>query len=475
MTYPEVIQYLESFINYEKVLAWPYKESLKLERINGLLSKIDNPQDSLQCIHITGSKGKGSTCAFLTYILREAGYRVGLYTSPHLSDFRERIRILECQSVKVSTPPLRAGAGSKCQRENDFEGMISQDELSQLVDQLKPEIEKCNKNSKYGPLSFFEVYTALAFVYFKEQKVDFAVLETGLGGRLDATNVVNPLVCAITPISYEHTQKLGNTLRGIAMEKAGIIKASKCQSVNPAPACRSGVKVSKPIVITAPQEKEAQEVIRSKCKGVGAKLYEVNKDIFYEKTARGFSVMGIFREYPNLEINLLGRHQLINATVAVGVIEALRFYNINIDTDSIRAGLYNTIWPGRCEVIARDPLVVLDGAQNIASGRTLKGTIKENFKYRKLILVLGISNDKDIKGICNELSDLADEVVLTKSTNPRATSPEVLAQYFNGKVAHKTENVKQAKAKANSLAKKEDLILVTGSLFVVGEFRNDKI
>jgi dihydrofolate synthase/folylpolyglutamate synthase len=453
MTYPEAIQYLESFINYEKVLVWPYKESLKLERIRGFLGTINNPQDSLKCIHIAGSKGKGSTCAFLTYILREAGYRVGLYTSPHLSDFRERIRILECQSVKVS----------KRQRENDFEGTISQDELSQLVDQLKPEIEKCNKNSKYDPLSFFEVYTALAFVYFKEKKVDFAVLETGLGGRLDATNVVNPLVCAITPISYEHTQKLGNTLREIATEKVGIIKVSKCQSV----------KVSKPIVITAPQEKEAMEVIRKKCKVVGARLYAVNKDIFYEKTAKGFSIMGIFDEYPNLEINLLGRHQIINATVAIGVIEALRFYNIIIDTDSIRAGLYNTVWPGRCEVVARNPLVVLDGAQNIASSRTLKGTIKENFKYRKLILVLGISNDKDIKGICNELSDLTDEVVLTKSTNPRATSPKVLAQYFDGKIAHKTNNVKKAKAKAFSLARKEDLILVTGSLFVVGEFRDN--
>jgi len=466
MTYPEVIQYLESFINYEKVPAWPYKESLKLERIRGLLVRIDNPQDSFKCIHIAGSKGKGSTCAFLTYILREAGYRVGLYTSPHLSDFRERIRVLTPRSLPVPASPVgRRQAGALYTARQEFEGIISREELMGLVEKLKPAIEKYNKNPKYGPLSFFEVYTALAFVYFKEKKVDFAVLETGLGGRLDATNVVKPLVCAITPISYEHTQKLGNTLRGIAMEKAGIIKVSKCQSV----------KVSKPIVITAPQEKEAQEVIRSKCKGVGAKLYEVNKDIFYEKTARGFSVMGIFCEYPNLEINLLGRHQLINATVAVGVIEALRFYNINIDTDSIRAGLYNTIWPGRCEVIARDPLVVLDGAQNIASGRTLKGTIKENFKYRKLILVLGISNDKDIKGICNELSDLADEVVLTKSTNPRATSPEVLAQYFDGKVVHKTNNVKEAKAKANSLAKKEDLILVTGSLFVVGEFRNGKM
>ena len=213
MTYPETTRYLESFINYEKIPAYPYKESLKLERIKNFLAAIDNPQNALKCIHIAGTKGKGSTCAFVAYILRAAGYKVGLYTSPHLSDFRERIRILSYQSSAFSSQPVV-----------DFEGMISKNELTGLVEKLKPEIEKYNKNSKYGPLSFFEVYTTLAFIYFKEKKVDFAVLETGLGGRLDATNVVEPLVAAITPISYEHTQKLGVTLREIAAEKAGIIK-----------------------------------------------------------------------------------------------------------------------------------------------------------------------------------------------------------------------------------------------------------
>jgi dihydrofolate synthase/folylpolyglutamate synthase len=446
MAYPETIKYLESFINYEKIPAWPYKESLKLERIKGFLATLNNPQDGLRCIHIAGTKGKGSTCVFIAYILRQSGLKVGLYTSPHLSDFRERIRILPHQE------------------QGDFEGMILKEELTDLVKALKPHIEKYNKKSKYGPLSFFEVYTSLAFVYFKEKEVDFAVLETGLGGRLDATNVVDPLVAAITPISYEHTQKLGNTLREIAGEKAGIIKSKKEKG-----------KSKKLIVISAPQEKESMIVIRQKCKNEAAWLYEVGQDIFYEGETDNFNIMGTCGEYPCLKINLLGKHQLINASVAVGAIEALRHYGIFIGIDSIRRGLYNTVWPGRCEVVSRGPLVVLDGAQNIASSRALRETIKESFKYKRLVLVLGVSKDKDTKGICNQLSDLADEIVLTTANNPRSAEPGMLAQYFNHKKPHITANVKEAKALACRLATKEDLVLVTGSLFVVGAFRDVQI
>lgn len=442
MTYPQAIKYLESFINYEKILSWPYKQSLKLERSEEFLTAIGNPQRALRCIHIAGSKGKGSTCAFISYILKEAGFKVGLYTSPHLSDFRERIRILEYPSSVVSR-----------QSSLEFEGMISKGELTGLVEKLKPSIQSYNKKSKYGPLSFFEVYTSLAFAYFKEQKVDFAVLETGLGGRLDATNIVKPLVCGITPISYEHTQKLGNSLKEIATEKAGIIKDKNS------------------IVISALQEKEVMEVIKQRCQRLGVKLYAVNKDLFYQKMRQGFNVIGIFDEYPNLETRLLGNHQLINVTLAIGVIEALRFFDIYVGIDSIRTGIYNTFWPGRCEIVAKDPLIILDGAQNIASSRALKETIKENFKYKRLILVLGISNDKDIKGICKELSDLADEVILTQASNPRATAPGILARYFNGRYVHKTKDVKEAKEISGKLANNQDLILITGSLFVVGEVR----
>jgi len=451
MAYLEAIKYLESFINYEKILSWPYRESLKLERIKGFLAKIGNPQGSLRCIHTAGSKGKGSTCAFIAHILRQAGFKVGLYTSPHLSDFRERIRIFNRRV------PCVMGRASK-----DFEGMISKSELTDLVGRLKPALEEYNQFSTYGPLSFFEVYTVLAFKYFKEQKVDFAVLETGLGGRLDATNVVSPLICAITPISYEHTQKLGNTLREIANEKAGIIKRQK-----------AGGRRQKLIVISAPQEKEAQGVIRNRCKVAGVKLYEVNRDIFYEKARHGFNIRGIHGEHSNCEIRLLGRHQFINAAVAVGVAEALESHGIFIDTNSIREGLYNTLWPGRCEVISRNPVVILDGAQNIASAGALRETIKENFQYKRLILVLGVSQDKDTKGICEQFYNLADEVILTMANNPRATSPGVLAKYFDGKVVHITRDVKKAKEISKRIARKNDLVLVTGSLFIVGEFRDD--
>ena len=455
MVYPEVITYLDSFINYEKTNLYPYKSSFKLECISDFLATIGNPQDSLRCIHIAGTKGKGSTCAFISYILRQTGFKVGLYTSPHLSDFRERIRILKPFNHLTNYQLTKT----------DFEGMISEDELTNLVERLKPSIENYNKNSKYGPLSFFEVYTSLAFVYFKEKKADFVVLETGLGGSLDATNVVNPLVCGISSLSYEHTQNLGNTLKDIATEKAGIIKGKQS------------------IVITASQEKEAIGAIRNRAKAVGARLFELGRDIFYESSRKGFNVLGMFAEYPNLEIRLLGGHQFINATVAIGVIEALRFHNIYVGIDSIRAGLYRTVWPGRCEIISQKPLIVLDGAQNVASSIALKKTIQKNFSakggsadfcggnYKKLILVLGISNDKDIKGICNELNELADEVILTQSNNPRATEPKVLAKYFKDKSPDITKNVVESLELAIKKANREDLILVTGSLFVVGEAR----
>ncbi len=458
MSYPATVQYLESFIDYEKTPVYPYKESLKLERVKNFLTRFGNPQDSLKCLHIAGTKGKGSTCAFVTYILREAGFKVGFYTSPHLSDFRERIRILEPRTRNQEP-------------RTNFEGIISREKVSALVKRLRPLIQSYNKYSEYGPLTFFEVYTSLAFLYFREEKVDFAVLETGLGGRLDATNVVSPLVAAITPISYEHTQKLGCSLREIASEKAGIIKSQESGS----PCLPAGRRSQKLIVISAPQEKEAAEVIRNKCKETASKLYEVGKDINYAGTNNDFQVKGVRAAYPHLKMKLLGAHQLINASVAIGIIEALKSYDINVGPRAIRGGLYNTVWPGRCEVASRGPLTVLDGAQNVASMRALKETVRESFRYKRLILVLGISSDKDIKGICNEIYDLADEIILTKADSARATSPETLVKYFNGKEVRITDNVKEAHNIASRISKREDLILVCGSLFVVGEFRNGKI
>jgi dihydrofolate synthase/folylpolyglutamate synthase len=477
MTYLETIRYLGSFINYEKIPTWPYRESLKLERIKGFLESINNPQDSLRYIHIAGTKGKGSTCAFIAYILRQAGYRVGLYTSPHLSDFRERIRIL---NKRIVTP-----VGSQLNKE--FEGMIGKRELINLVRELRPAIEKHKRSSQYGPLSFFEVYTSLAFVYFKKKNVDFVVLETGLGGRLDATNVINPAVCVITPISYEHTQKLGNTLREISIEKAGIIKtyqgnSSVDMSLSLSLPCRrAGGRQTRPrmVVITAPQRKEVIRVIKDKCKKKMVKLYEVGKDIQYKATNMGFKIKGIFAQYSHLKIRLLGDHQLLNAATAVGAIEALRFYDINIRDGSISGGLYNTIWPGRCEVISRDPLIVVDGAQNTASAQILKSAVRASFPNRRIILILGISKDKDILGICRQLIPICRQVILTQANNPRATDTDTMERAIKDCMPDmrceifKTRKVLEAVKLAKSQASKQDLILVSGSLFVVGEARAD--
>jgi dihydrofolate synthase/folylpolyglutamate synthase len=269
------------------------------------------------------------------------------------------------------------------------------------------------------------------------------------------------LVCAITPISYEHTQKLGNTLKEIATEKAGIIKRQEAKG-----------KRQELVVISAPQEREAEEVIRKRCRLVGADLYTVGKGIKYKKIKDRFSVTTPLGEYNNLKIKLLGEHQLVNATVAVAVVEALRRYNKVVGTDAVRSGLLDTLWPGRCEVIAKNPLVVLDGAQNLASAVVLKKAIRENFRYQRLIMVLGISNDKDVQGVCRQLSSLADTIVLTMANNPRATKPEAMVKYLEGRELHFTYSVEKAAETAKSLAGKNDLILVCGSLFVVGEFRN---
>lgn len=418
MTYPQAIRFLESFINFEKLSCWNYKKSLKLKRISLFLDEINNPQSNLKYIHVAGSKGKGSTCAFIAYILRQAGFKVGLYTSPHLVDFRERIRILE--------PGLSGG--------QEFEGMIPKVRLRDLVQRLKPKVNKFNKTSSFGELTFFEIYTAVAFEYFKEENVDFVVLETGMGGRLDATNVVKPLVSVLTPISYEHTQKLGTTLSKIAFEKAGIIKHSP--------------------VVAAPQEKEVFKVFEKKCIQQKTKLTKIRE-----------------KDWRDLKVSLIGEHQKVNAACAVRAVKSLAGYGIKIKDADIKKGLLATRWPCRCEVVSKDPTVILDGAQNAASVKALIDSIRKNFKYRSVILILGISDDKDIPGICRQLGSFVDRAIITKALNPRATHPLKIAGYFSREKVLITQNTKEAKKRALKIAKKEDLILVTGSLFVTGEFK----
>ena len=430
MTYPEALRYLDSFINYEKKDGYDYSESFKLERMRRICSLLGDPQKDINSIHIAGTKGKGSTCAMVHSILKNAGFRVGLYTSPHLVSFTERIKI------------------------NDT--FISKSAVAKILEKLKSVIEKM----KGARPSFFEVYTALAYLYFKEKKVDFAVYEVGMGGRLDATNVIEPLVTAITPVSYEHMDKLGRSLRDIATEKAGIIKDNT--------AC-----------VIAPQDQEAMCAIERIAKKKNARLVKVGRDIrFKEITAKNeseiFSISGLASEYPRLTMRLLGSHQVINAATAVGVIESLGLSGITVPAEAIRKGIASAEWPGRLEIVGRKPYIVLDGAQNGASAKALAEAVRKIFHYKKLILVLGVSKDKDVKRILAELLPISDSVILTKAKIvDRAMEPEKIKKLIKSRTKNVvlTSSVKEALKKAKALAVPKDMILITGSLFVVGEAR----
>lgn len=427
MTYQEATGYLNSFINYERLDDYDYKRCFKLDRMRKFASLLENPQMGIRSIHIAGTKGKGSTAAILHSILKEAGFKVGLYTSPHLESFRERIRI------------------------NDE--LISEEELSMLLEDIKTAVDEIKGDD---PPSFFEVYTALAYLYFKDKRVDFAIYETGLGGRLDATNIIEPLVSAITPMSYEHTQKLGDTLEEIALEKAGIIKDDA-------------------VCVSAPQEEEALKIIERICKEKRNRLILVGREILFEELGSSedrevFNIFGLFGEYPILEMMLLGSHQVVNAATAIGIIEALRFYGLMIPSTSIRDGLRNAKWEGRLEIVSRDPYVILDGAQNRASANALAKAVKKIFKFRNLILVLGVSKDKDVQGILEELIPMSDSIILTKSKiQERALEPAKIKGLIAKEDVMISSNVEEAILLARSKAGPSDLVLITGSLFIVGE------
>ena len=432
MTYPEALQYLNSFIDYERQSRYNYNKAFELGRMRRLARLLGNPHEEIRSIHVAGTKGKGSTSAIIQSILTQAGFKTGLYTSPHLVSFRERIRI----------------GGS----------LITEEDVGRILEKVRSATEELDDEG----LSFFEVYTALAYLYFKEKRCDFAVYETGLGGRLDATNIIEPLVSVITPISYEHTDKLGTTLRQIASEKGGIIKEGG-------------------ICVLAPQEKEALGALEKICEAKKARIILVGRDVrarelSSDEEKEAFSVSGMSAEYPRLEMRLLGSHQVLNASTAIAAVETLRGHGIEISAGDIRKGIAAAVWPGRLEIVSREPFVALDGAQNRASADALASAVKKIFrgrgKYKNLILVLGVSKDKDIKGILDELLPIADRVILTKSKIvERAAEPSAIRELMGGRAGEAilTANVKEAMEKAFSKAGKEDLILITGSLFVVGE------
>lgn len=430
MTYREALDYLDFFINYEKKDACDYAQSFKLDRMRELAALLGDPQDAVRAVHVAGTKGKGSTAAIIHAILTRSGFKAGLYTSPHLASFRERIRI--------------------------GDALIPEETVGSLMDEVKAAVDRLEGEKP----TFFEAYTALAFLYFKKEKADIVIYETGLGGRLDATNIVSPLVSVITPVSFDHMYLLGETIEAIAAEKAGIIKPDS-------------------FCVSAPQEPKTLGVIEGACAAQGTRLILVGRDLIAEELKATdqeevFRVAGLFGTYEDLHMKLLGAHQVINAATAIGAVEALRLAGIAVKEDAVRRGIGAVRWPGRCELIKGSPRILLDGAQNGASARSLAATVKKLFSYRRLILVLGVSKDKDIKAILKELVPLADSIVLTRSKMAdRALDPDALKAMVTPQklVTAVTGDVAGALAAARAAAAPQDLIVVTGSLFIIGEAR----
>lgn len=431
MNYSQAEEYLSRLVDYEKIPGVSYASpDYNLKHVEYLLRLLGNPHLCARAIHIAGTKGKGSVAAMIAQVLTASGYNTGLYTSPHLHTLRERIR--------VNT------------------NLISEGEFAFLMTKLKPYIEMVNRSPDFWKLTYFEVLTVLAFTYFEEKQVDFQVLEVGLGGRLDATNVVKPDVCVITPISRDHTEILGDNVDKIALEKAGIVK----------PGC---------FVVSSPQTEEVSKVLSDVCHRQEAELIQVGKDVIWHSVTndlhqQSFMVEGTEEVY-RLTVPLLGDFQVENACTAVAALEMLRSHGFDISVGSIVTGLAEVDWPGRFQILNRKPVVLVDGAHNVAAMKRLAWNVRRYFHYERLFVIFGVSVDKDIHGIVRELASLSPQVIVTPSSHPRAAFPGDIAakfseQGFNPQIA---ENVFQALALAFSMARDNDLILVTGSLFVVAE------
>ncbi len=448
--YQDALEYIFSYVNYERQARYAYDAvTFNLGRMEELLQRLGRPQDAFQSVHIAGTKGKGSTSVMVESVLRTAGYRTGLYTSPHLHTFRERIRV----------------GGN----------LMSKRDLVDLLEYSRPAIE-----STPG-ITAFEVMTALAFLHFARRQVEWAILEVGLGGRLDATNVVHPAVCGITSLSYDHVELLGHTLSLIAWEKAGIIKP--------------GVPI-----VSAPQEPEAMAVIQRVCRDTGARLVTIGEDWTVrgdgsDLTGQDFTVRYVgpsghpFAEGPVLEnlcIRLLGSHQLTNAAVAVAILAELCAQGVAIPSAALRDGLAAARWPGRFEVLSLRPAVVVDSAHNGDSARKLRAALARWFPRpprRRLALVFGASADKDIAGMLHAFLTPdpsngylpADKVIVTKSHHPRAADLASLADQVRALRPHCPisvhDTLDSALTEALAWAGDNDLVCVTGSIFVVAQAR----
>jgi len=448
MNYQQAAQYLESLVDWERLAA---ARDWNLDRMRVMLDAAGHPERGLKVVHVAGTKGKGSTAAMIASSLVAAGLKTGLYTSPHLRDFRERIRI------------------------NGVE--IHPDGVARLVARARPIIEAVPQDT-LGVPSFFEAYTLVAFMHFAEQGCDAVVLEAGLGGRLDATNAIeDPMVAVITRIGLDHTAELGSTIPRIAAEKAGIIKPGG-------------------IVVSSPQPQSAWRVLTETCRERDATLHGVRvkqasgrpplyrrflpekrkASFVLEQIESGpaghrFNVTGVGADYHDLFCPLLGDHQLLNAATAVAALHLLSRRGVVITEDALRRGLAEVRWPGRLQVLGKRPWIVLDGAHDDISAKALARSAVELFPHRRLILVLGVSRDKNVRAIGTQLCPISDEVIFTASKLPRATGTDELAATL-GDLCRKhatAPTTAEAVNVALAHAGDEDLVLVTGSLYIVGE------
>ncbi|HEX2970805.1 MAG TPA: folylpolyglutamate synthase/dihydrofolate synthase family protein [Tepidisphaeraceae bacterium] len=431
-TYAKALRVLSSLTDHERLRIVRYNtDNFDLDRMRALLKKLGNPHEQFKSVHVAGTKGKGSTCAMTAAMLQACGYKVGLYTSPHLIDMRERIQI----------------NGE----------MIPQAELARLIRLVEPILARL----KPAP-TYFDVLTAIAFKYFAEQKVDIVVAETGLGGRLDSTNVLKPEVTAITSISKDHMQQLGYTLPKIAEEKAGIFKA--------------GVPA-----VTVLQDPAVEAVLRQAAEKVGAPFDITGKTIEFSYRFESSRMLGphnrICLTTPNsrfehLAVPLLGEHQAINCGLALSILDRLKTRGFAINDNKAMEGLAKTSIAGRMETISTNPRIIVDGAHNAASVDAMLRAIGQHIPYDSMVVIFGCCADKDIPGMLERITCGADKVIFTKVDSVRTADPEELAARYielYGKMAQVAPSLQDALAIANRAVTKEDLICITGSFYLVGE------
>lgn len=433
-SYKEAMGYLFAQTDYEKQSHLRYNvDTFNLKRMGKLLSLLGNPHKKIPTAHIAGTKGKGSTATMLGKMLEANGYKVGLYTSPHLVDLHERITVNS--------------------------EMISRTAMYRLLNRVHGPLEKMGKND--AP-TFFEIMTALAFLHFADTKVDIGVIETGLGGRLDSTNVIKPEVVGITSLSIDHQNQLGQTIDSIAKEKAGVFKR--------------GVPA-----VTVQQEPEAMSVLKSEAEAVKAPLSVTGSDIDFShrfETSREegphtrICLTTPTSKFEHLRVPLHGKHQAINCGLALAMLDKLKSSGYEIDTDKATEGLKQVSLSGRMEMVCDDPRIMIDAAHNAASIMALIQAVGQNIPYDSMVVVFGCNKDKDVRGMLTKLQYGADKVVFTRSNSAKAMSPQDLADIYTeicGKMYQTALSLGEALQLAKSAVTKEDLILITGSFYLIGE------